>query len=102
MLFFAIPQRLILEPSQLYDVIGSVAHYSIHLIVMNLLMAAYGGKKVGMLRGASNRMGSYFHSMYRNLPLRTYSMCNVVYATARLILLCDKGNHMMAEIKHGT
>lgn len=63
-------QSLILRCCRLYNVFGSGANHAIYAQLIGQSSTIH-GRKVGLLRGASTRMASFFYCMLRVLRLKT-------------------------------
>ena len=61
---------MILKTCRLYIVFRSGANHGIYAQFMSQSSLANGGRKVGLLRGASTRMALWFYAMIRALRLR--------------------------------
>lgn len=64
-------QTLVLKVCRLYNVFGSGASHSLHALFMKASARHNNGIRINLLRGAGNRMATFFYAMHRCLRVKS-------------------------------
>ena len=83
-------QILVLKTSRLYNVFGSGARHSCHAQLMAQSACENEGRAIGPLRGAGNRMGTWFYAMMRVVCLKDTFLACIKQKIFRDLVLNDK------------
>ena len=85
----------------MYNIISSGASHAIYALFTKQTALMNDGRKIGLLRGASTRMASFFYTMHRMLRLRKALLSTVHSAEFCAITTLPKNaQHCIADIKN--
>jgi hypothetical protein len=80
----------------MYNVFGSGASHGIYAIFMCQSALANQGRKVGLLRGASTRMATFFYGIWREVRLKHVLQSTIVNNEFRELLKTLRNNSALA------
>ena len=94
------PQPLINSVRRLYRVFGSGASHAPYAQFSAEAKRANNGKPIGLLRGASSRMATFFYAMHRLLRLKKALLATIHSHTWNGIKLTDREKRAVRDIEN--